>query len=330
MAILVTGGAGYIGSHMCWALNDAGEEIVVIDNLSTGFEWAVPPNARFYRGDIEDMSLLAKIRAENEIEAIIHFAGSIIVPESVSNPLKYYHNNTAKSRGLIEFAVTSGIKYFVFSSTAAVYGTPSSNEAVDENAQTKPESPYGMSKLMTEYMLRDTGFAHDFHFTALRYFNVCGADPKGRTGQSTQGATHLIKVACEAALGKREKIEVFGTDYPTPNGTCIRDYIHVWDLVNAHLCALRRLRAGGKSIIANCGYGKGYSVLEVLDAVKAVNGNDFQVAFSPRRAGDAVRIIANSSLIKSELAWEPKLDDLPLILRHALDWEASLATRNII
>lgn len=330
MAILVTGGAGYIGSHMCWALSDAGEEIVIIDDLSTGFEWAIPPCAKFYRGDIEDMELLAQIRAENQIEAIIHYAGSIIVPESVSNPLKYYHNNTAKSRGLIEFAVTSGIKYFVFSSTAAVYGTPASDDAVDENAATKPESPYGMSKLMTEHMLRDTAYAHDFHFTALRYFNVCGADPKGRTGQSTQGATHLIKVACEAALGKREKIEVFGTDYPTPDGTCIRDYIHVWDLVNAHLCALRRLRAGGKSIIANCGYGKGYSVLEVLDAVKAVSGNDFRVDYSPRRAGDAVRIIANSGLIKRELGWEPKLDNLPLILRHALDWEASLATQNII
>lgn len=330
MAILVTGGAGYIGSHMCWALNDVGEEIVVIDDLSTGFEWAIPPNAKFYRGDIDDMALLAKIRAENEIEAIIHFAGSIIVPESVSNPMKYYHNNTAKSRGLIEFAVESSIKYFVFSSTAAVYGTPASDDAVDENVATNPESPYGMSKLMTEFMLKDTSCAHDFHFTALRYFNVCGADPKGRTGQSTQGATHLIKVACEAALGKREKIDVFGTDYPTPDGTCIRDYIHVWDLVNAHLCALKRLRLGGKSIIANCGYGKGYSVLEVLEAVKKVNGNDFRVDFSPRRAGDAVRIIANSDLIKKELGWEPKLDDLELILRNALDWETKLSARNII
>ena len=330
MAILVTGGAGYIGSHMCWALDDAGEEIVVIDNLSTGFEWAIPPNAKFYRGDIEDNVLLAKIRAENEIEAIIHFAGSIIVPESLTAPLKYYRNNTANSRGLIEFAVEAGIKYFVFSSTAAVYGTPKSDEAVDESVVTSPESPYGMSKLMTEHMLKDTSYAHDFRFTALRYFNVCGADPNGRTGQSTQGATHLIKVACEAALGKREKIEVFGTDYPTPDGTCIRDYIHVWDLVNAHLCALKRLRSGGKSLIANCGYGKGYSVLEVLDAVKKVSGNDFRVDFSPRRAGDAVRIIANSALIKKETGWEPKLDNLDLILRHALDWETTLSSRNII
>jgi UDP-glucose 4-epimerase len=330
MAILVTGGAGYIGSHMCWALDDAAEEIVVIDNLSTGFEWALPPSAKFYHGGIDDVAMLAKIQAENEIEAIIHFAGSIIVPESVSNPMKYYRNNTANSRGLIEFAVEAGIKYFVFSSTAAVYGTPTSDEAVDETVATNPESPYGTSKLMTEHMLKDTSFAHDFSFTALRYFNVCGADPKGRTGQSTQGATHLIKVACEAALGKREKIEVFGTDYPTPDGTCVRDYIHVWDLVNAHLCALKRMRMGGESIIANCGYGKGYSVLEVLEAVKKVNGNDFRIDFSPRRAGDAVRIIANSDLIKKELGWGPKLDNLDLILRHALDWETKLSSRNVI
>jgi UDP-glucose 4-epimerase len=330
MAILVTGGAGFIGSHMCWALIDAGEEVVVIDDLSTGFEWAVPPSAKLYHGDIDDNALLSKINAENQIEAIIHFAGSIIVPESVTNPLKYYHNNTAKSRNLIEFAVASGVKYFVFSSTAAVYGTPQSEAAVDETAALNPESPYGMSKLMTEHMLRDTSHAHDFRFTALRYFNVCGADPFGRTGQSTKGATHLIKVACEAATGKREKIEVFGTDYPTPDGTCIRDYIHVWDLVNAHLCALKRLRSGGKSIIANCGYGKGYSVIEVLDAVKKVSGSNFRVDFSPRRLGDAVRIIANSSLAKTEIGWEPKLDNLELILRHALDWEAQLAKRNII
>lgn len=330
MTILVSGGAGFIGSHMVWALLDAGEKVVVIDNLSTGFEWAIAPDAKLYKGDIEDISLLNQIHKENDIEAIIHFAGSIIVPESVTNPLKYYSNNTAKSRGLIEFAVNSGIKYFVFSSTAAVYGTPKTDDAVTEEVPTAPESPYGMSKLMTEIMLKDTSIAHDFKFTALRYFNVAGAEPNGRTGQSTKGATHLIKVACETALGKRDKIEVFGTDYPTPDGTCVRDYIHVWDLVNAHLCALKRLRAGGESIIANCGYGQGYSVLEVLDAVKKVNGKDFVVEFSPRRAGDAVRIVANPTRAKNELGWLPKYNNLDLMIRHALDWEQSLSKRNLV
>ncbi len=244
MAVLVTGGGGYIGSHMVWALLDANEDVVVIDRLSTGFRWAIAPEARFYEGDIADQSLMATIFAENSIDAIIHFAGSIVVPDSVADPLGYYENNTVKSRSLIESAVKAGVPYFVFSSTAAVYGTPDVLEPVTETVPLRPESPYGSSKLMTEIMLRDTAAAHPFTYTALRYFNVAGADPKGRSGQSSALATHLIKVACATALGKRPSMSVFGTDYPTPDGTCVRDYIHVWDLVQAHLKALQRMRAG--------------------------------------------------------------------------------------
>jgi UDP-glucose 4-epimerase len=328
MAVLVTGGAGYIGSHMVWALVDAGEEVVVLDRLSTGFRWAVAPEAKFYEGDVADQALFEKIVMENEIDAIIHFAGSIIVPESVSDPLGYYENNTVKSRALMAAAVKAGIRHFVFSSTAAVYGTPKSADPVTESAELKPESPYGMSKLMTEIMLRDTSIAHDFTYTALRYFNVAGADPKGRTGQSTKGATHLIKVAGEAALGKRPYIEVFGTDYPTHDGTCVRDYIHVTDLANAHLKALERMRAGGGSLVANCGYGRGFSVLEVLDTVKRVHGKPFEIRYGGRRPGDAVSIVANPALAKSELRWDPRHDDLEFIVRTALDWEEHLSRKN--
>ncbi|WP_234189788.1 UDP-glucose 4-epimerase GalE [Shinella sp. NM-101] len=328
MAVLVTGGAGYIGSHMVWALVDAGEEVVVLDRLSTGFRWAVAPEARFYEGDIADAALLGQIFAENRIEAIIHFAGSIIVPESVADPLAYYENNTVKSRALIAAAVAAKVPHFVFSSTAAVYGTPDGTEPVLESAALRPESPYGSSKLMTEIMLRDTAAAHDFTYTALRYFNVAGADPRGRTGQSTRGATHLIKVASEAALGKRAGMDVYGTDYPTPDGTCIRDYIHVSDLANAHLKALQRMRAGGGSIVANCGYGRGFSVLEVLDEVKAASGVDFPVRFAGRRPGDAVLIVANPSVAMKELGWTPEHDDLAFIVRTALDWEDHLGRRN--
>lgn len=328
MAVLVTGGAGYIGSHMVWALVDAGEEVVVLDRLSTGFRWAIAPEARFYEGDIADTALLSTIFAENAIDAIIHFAGSIIVPESVADPLSYYENNTVKSRALIAAAVAAKVPHFVFSSTAAVYGTPEGTEPVQETAALRPESPYGSSKLMTEIMLRDTAAAHDFTYTALRYFNVAGADPRGRTGQSTAGATHLIKVACEAALGKRRGMDVFGTDYPTPDGTCIRDYIHVSDLANAHLKALQRMRAGGGSIVANCGYGRGFSVLEVLEQVKAVSGADFSVRFADRRPGDAVLIVANPSVAMKELGWTPEHDDLSFIVRTALDWEDHLGKRN--
>ncbi|MFD1328354.1 UDP-glucose 4-epimerase GalE [Mycoplana ramosa] len=330
MAVLVTGGAGYIGSHMVWALCDAGEEVVVIDRLSTGFRWAVAPEARFYEGDIADRELLQRIFAENRIDAIIHFAGSIIVPESVADPLSYYENNTAKSRALIAAAVEAKVPHFVFSSTAAVYGTPDTADPVEETAPLRPESPYGASKLMTEIMLRDTALAHDFTYTALRYFNVAGADPRGRTGQSTKGATHLIKVAAEAVLGKRQGMDVFGTDYPTPDGTCIRDYIHVSDLANAHLKALERMRAGGGSIVANCGYGRGFSVLEVLNRVKEVAGVDFPVRISGRRPGDAVSIVANPAVAMQELNWQPKHDDLAFIVRTALDWEDHLARRNQI
>ena len=328
MTVLVTGGAGYIGSHMVWALIDAGEDVVVLDRLSTGFRWAVAPEARFYGGDIADEALHEKIFTENSIDAIIHFAGSIIVPESVADPLMYYENNTVKSRALIAAAVKYKVPHFVFSSTAAVYGTPAEAEPVLETNPLNPESPYGSSKLMTETMLRDASNAYDFTYTALRYFNVAGADPKGRTGQSTVGATHLIKVAGEAALGKRSHIDVFGTDYPTHDGTCVRDYIHVSDLANAHLKALQRMRAGGGSMVANCGYGRGFSVLEVLETVKKVHGKDFDIRLAGRRPGDAVMIVANPSLAKQELNWVPQHDDLEFIVRTALDWEAHLGKRN--
>jgi UDP-glucose 4-epimerase len=328
MAVLVTGGGGYIGSHMVWALLDAGEQVVVIDRLSTGFRWAIAPEARFYEGDIADTVLMRRIFSENEIDSIIHFAGSIVVPESVADPLGYYENNTVKSRSLIASAVEAGIPYFVFSSTAAVYGTPEVLEPVTESVPLKPESPYGSSKLMTEIMLRDTANAHHFTYTALRYFNVAGADPKGRSGQSSAVATHLIKVACATALGKRQSMSVFGTDYPTPDGTCVRDYIHVWDLVQAHLKALQRMRAGGGSLAANCGYGHGFSVLEVLDAVRKVHGADFPVTFAERRAGDPAMIVANPALARQELGWVPEYDDLNGIIRSALDWEQHLMRKN--
>jgi UDP-glucose 4-epimerase len=327
VAVLVTGGAGYIGSHMVWELLDHGEEVVVLDRLSTGFDWAVPDTAELVVGDIGDQPLVEEVMKRRNVDAVIHFAGSIIVPESVADPLGYYLNNTVKSRALIESAIRCGVRNFIFSSTAAVYGTPRTYP-VSEEEPLQPESPYGTSKLMTEIMLRDAAAAHDFAYTALRYFNVSGADPKLRTGQSTKGATHLIKVACETATGKRAQMEVFGTDYPTPDGTCVRDYIHVSDLVNAHYLALQRLRGGGGSLVANCGYGRGYSVLEVIDAVKRVSGRDFAVATSGRRPGDAVAIVANAERCVSELGWRPAHDDLEEIVGHALRWEEALARRN--
>lgn len=327
MTVLVTGGAGYIGSHMVWELLDHGEEVVVIDRLSTGFDWAVPDAAELIVGDIGDQDLVERIIEEKGVDSIIHFAGSIIVPESVADPLGYYLNNTVKSRALIESAVRKGVKHFIFSSTAAVYGTPEECP-VSENAQLRPESPYGSSKLMTEIMLRDTAAAHDFRYTALRYFNVSGADPKMRTGQSTKGATHLIKVACETATGKRPFMEVYGTDYPTRDGTCERDFIHVSDLVNAHYLALQRLRDGGESMVANCGYGRGLTVLEVIDAVKRGSGIDFEVVMSGRRPGDPVSIVARPDLCKAELGWVPRYNDLELIISHALEWEKQLKLRN--
>ncbi len=284
MSVLVTGGAGYIGSHMVWQLLDAGEDVVVVDNLTTGFGWAVAPEAKLVEGDCGDEALVGRLIAEHGVEAIIHFAGSIVVPESVADPLGYYLNNTVRARALIAAAVAGKVRNFIFSSTAAVYGTPAVSP-VGEDAPLHPESPYGRSKMMVEMMLADTAAAFDFGFVALRYFNVAGADPAGRTGQSSKGATHLIKVAAETALGKRDGITVYGTDYPTPDGTCIRDYIHVSDLVAAHMDALRHLRGGGASLTANCGYGRGYSVLEVIDTVKRVSGKDFPVIERAATAG---------------------------------------------
>ena len=323
MTVLVTGGAGYIGSHMVLDLLDLGESVVVLDNLSTGFRWAVPTNATLVVGDVGDQDLVRSIVRKHGVKAIIHFAGSIVVPESVADPLGYYHNNTVKSRALMEVAVEMGIEQFIFSSTAAVYGNPS-EVPVREDAELKPMSPYGSSKLMTEIMLADVARAHNFRYVALRYFNVAGADPQGRTGQSTPNATHLIKVACEAALGKRPCIEVFGTDYPTEDGTCIRDYIHVTDLVRAHRAALRHLRDGGGSEIFNCGYSKGFSVLEVIDAVKRVSGADFEVRNAPRRAGDPAAIVAASEKIRVHLGWRPELDKLETIAAQALAWESHM------
>ena len=327
MTVLVTGGAGYIGSHMVWELLDAGEQVVVLDRLSTGFDWAVAPEARLVVGDVADRELVDTIIRDHAVDAIIHFAGSIVVPESVADPLAYYENNTAKTRTLIETAVKAGVPNFIFSSTAAVYGG-AGMEPVREDARLAPESPYGLSKLMSEWMLRDAAAAHDIRYTALRYFNVAGADPRGRTGQSTPGATHLIKVACETALGKRPFMQVFGTDYATPDGTCIRDYIHVSDLAAAHRLALQRLRAGGASMVANCGYSHGYSVLEVIEAVRRAFGHDFDVRTSGRRPGDAAAIVANSDLARNELGWTPARDDLDLIVKDALNWERILTGKN--
>lgn len=322
--VLVTGGAGYIGSHAVLALLDSGWPVAVIDNLTTGFRFAVPDEVAFYEGDIEDAELLARIFEEQGVAAIMHFAGSIVVPESVENPLKYYHNNTAKSRILIEAAVSGGVSHFIFSSTAATYGIPDV-EAVREDTPQRPINPYGWSKLMTEQMLGDIAAAHDLNFCALRYFNVAGADPQARTGQSTAGATHLIKVALEAALGKRSHIGVFGTDFDTPDGTGVRDYIHVSDLASAHVHALEALMTEPKrSLTMNCGYGRGFSVLEVLDAVDRVTNTPIERRLEGRRAGDPAQLISDPSLIRQTLPWVPQYDDLDTIISHALAWERKL------
>ena len=322
--VLVTGGAGYIGSHAVLALLDRGWPVAVIDNLTTGFRWAVPEGVPFYEGDIEDSALLARIFAEQGTRAVMHFAGSIVVPESVENPLKYYHNNTAKSRALIAAAVAAGLPHFIFSSTAATYGIPRQSP-VREDSPKVPINPYGMSKLMTETMLADVAAAHPINFCALRYFNVAGADPRARTGQSTAGATHLIKVAVEAALGKRTHVEVFGTDYATPDGTGVRDYIHVSDLAAAHVLALEALLADpAESLTMNAGYGRGFSVLEVLDAVDRVTNLTIERRLQPRRAGDPDALISDNAKIKATLPWVPQYADLDVIVAHALQWERKL------
>ena len=326
MTVLVTGGAGYIGSHMVLELVDAGERVVVLDNLSTGFRWAIAEQASLVVGDTGDQSLVSRLIRQHRIEAIIHFAASVVVPDSVRDPLGYYLNNTANSRALIECAISHGVQHFIFSSTAAVYGNPVESP-VSEDAPTQPISPYGWSKLMTEIMLRDAAKAHGLNYVILRYFNVAGADPRCRTGQSSVGATHLIKVAVETALGLRPKLEVFGLDYPTPDGSCIRDYIHVSDLTRAHSDALRQLRSGNSSRKLNCGYGHGFSVLEVIETVKRVSGVDFKVENAARREGDPARIIANSQQARTVLGWEPRYDNLATIVTHALAWEQNLIRR---
>jgi len=325
MSVLVTGGAGYIGSHMALELLGADESVVVLDNLSTGLAWAVPKSATLVVGDVGDQPLVQRVVESHGVTSIIHFAGSIVVPDSVADPLGYYLNNTVKSRALIEVAVKSGIHHFIFSSTAAVYGM-TGDTPVTEDAPLAPMSPYGSSKRMTEIMLADTARAHDLRYVALRYFNVAGADPNGRSGQSTPRATHLVKVACETALGKRSRMQVFGTDYPTPDGTCLRDYIHVTDLARAHMAALRYLRAGGESDIFNCGYGRGFSVLEVIDAVKRAAGRDFEVRIGERRPGDPARVVAASQRIRKVLGWVPEHDTLDAIVRDALSWEERLSS----
>ena len=313
MGVLVTGGAGYIGSHMVLELLDAGEDVLVLDNLSSGFRWAVPNHAKFVEGDVGDHNLVRRLLLSNPIDAIIHFAGSIVVPESISDPLGYYLNNTCKSRALIACAVETKVKHFIFSSTAAVYGVPESNP-VSEDARLEPISPYGNSKLMTEIMLREVSRAHDFRYVALRYFNVAGADPGGRTGQSTPHSMHLIKVAAQAALGRRPYLEVFGTDYPTPDGTCLRDYIHVTDLTTAHLAALAYLREGGRSEVLTCGYGRGFSVLDVIASVKSAANKDFAVHMGPRRPGDPAALVARADRVGQVLGWRPRHDDLDTML----------------
>jgi len=323
VSILVTGGAGYIGSHMVYELADAGERVVVLDNLSTGFDWAVAKGVPLVVGDTGDQDLVAQLIREHKVDSIIHFAAWLVVPDSVKDPLGYYKNNTVNSRALIDTAVKNGVRQFIFSSTSAVYGNPA-KMPVTENTLPAPISPYGWSKLMTEIMLRDAATAHDLRYCILRYFNVAGADPNCRTGQSTNNATQLIKVAIEVALGLRPKLDIYGSDYPTPDGTCIRDYIHVSDLVRAHWDALRYLRAGSASVTLNCGYGHGFSVREVIEMVKRVSGVDFTVEIAPRRPGDPAQIVAAGDRARAMLGWKPQYDDLSTIIAHALAWEQKL------
>ena len=322
--VLVTGGAGYIGSHTVLALLEAGRRVIAIDDLSTGFRSAVATAAEFCQGDIADRALIGTLIDKHKIGAIMHFAGSVVVPESIVNPLKYYRNNTVNTACLIECAMDAGVRHFVFSSSAAVYGIPDV-VPVTEASETRPINPYGTSKLMTEQMLRDAAAAQAFNFCALRYFNVAGADPNGRAGQSTAAATHLIKVAIEAAVGKRSGVAIFGNDYPTPDGTGVRDYIHVSDLARAHVAALDRLVADPlRSLTLNCGYGRGHSVLEVLDAVDRVAGTKIARRAEPRRAGDPPILVADNSRLLAALDWQPRYADIDTIVAHALAWERVL------
>jgi UDP-glucose 4-epimerase len=323
MTVLVTGGAGYIGSHAVLALVEAGESVVVIDNLSTGFSHFLPDGVPLFTGDAGDENLVEDVIAQHRVESIIHFAGSVVVPDSMRDPLRYYRNNTMTTRSLLNAAVRTGVSRFVFSSTAAVYGNPD-QVPVPEHAPTRPLSPYGSSKLMTEIMLHDVASAHGMSYVVLRYFNVAGADPLARIGLATLGATHLLKIAVEAATGQRAKIDVFGTDYPTPDGSCIRDFVHVSDLAEAHRAALSHLRGGGSSVTLNCGYGRGYSVLETIEAVRRVSGRNFAVQYAARRPGDIMAMIADASRIRATLDWTPRYDDLESIARHALAWEEKL------
>ena len=318
--ILVTGGAGYIGSHMVLALLDAGHEPVILDNFSTGHEQLVPAGVTVVRGDVGDRQVTDALFAAHDFDAVAHFAASIVVPESVADPLKYYINNTLNTAHLIAACVKAGVKRFIFSSTAAVYGEHM-QEPIDETALPTPENPYGASKLMSETILRDTAKAHDLSYVVLRYFNVAGADPAGRSGQLSKPATHLIKVASELACGKRDAMQIFGTDYDTPDGTCIRDYIHISDLIGAHMVALDHLMDNGAPVIANCGYGTGNSVRDVLASVARVSGSNMNVTETPRRAGDAIYLVADSGLLKRTLGWVPQHDDLDAIVKSALDWE---------
>jgi len=326
-AVLVTGGAGYIGSHMVLALLDEGRgDVVVMDDLSTGFDWMVPSGVALVRGDVGDQALVAETIRRHGITALAHFAAKTVVPDSVADPLGYYLANTVKSRALIETAAGAGVRHVIFSSTAAVYGEPATSP-VSEDVVPDPINPYGRSKLMTEWMIRDAARALGFGYVILRYFNVAGADPQGRSGQSTADATHLIKVAIQAALGQRGHLEVFGTDYPTPDGSCLRDYIQVSDLATAHLAALDHLAGGGESLTLNCGYGQGYSVLDVIRMVKEVSRRDFEVRLGPRRPGDPAQVVAGAERIRRRLGWTPRYDDLRGIVSQALAWEKALGKR---
>jgi UDP-glucose 4-epimerase len=324
MSVLVTGGVGYIGSHMVQALVEAGETVVVVDNLATGFSTFLPKGVPLFIGDAGDENLVEGVIAAHDVKSIVHFAGSVVVPDSIRDPLAYYRNNTMTTRSLLNAAVKSGIGQFIFSSTAAVYGNPD-QVPVPEEAPTRPLSPYGSSKLMTEIMLHDVASAHGMKYVVLRYFNVAGADPQARIGLATVGATHLLKIAVEAAIGQRAKIDVFGTDYATPDGSCIRDFIHVSDLAQAHRAALSYLRGGGTSVTLNCGYGRGYSVLETIEAVRRISGRNFAVQHEPRRPGDIMTMIADTSRLRATLDWTPQYEDLDTIVAHALAWEQKLS-----